>query len=142
MIKREVDMTKKLDHPNICRVYNVVEDVDKIYMIIDQLNGRSLYEHIFKKNVINEKETAAIASQIVSCLKYLHKNNVLLRRIKLETIIFAENDSQDDLRLTDLMFSTSKKNLQYENPFLIDEIFVPPDSNFQGAVKFIPVFNH
>ena len=105
-------MTKKLDHPNICRVYNVIEDVDKIYMIIDQLNGRSLYEHIFKKSVINEKETAGIASQIVSCLKYLHKNNCLLRRIKLETVIFAENDSQDDLRLTDLMFSTSKKNLE------------------------------
>ena len=56
--------------------------------------------------------------------------------------MFAEAGSVGDLRLVDLMFHTSLKELSKENPYLIDEIFVPPDSFFQGAVKFIPVFNH
>ena len=62
MIKNEIEMTKKLDHPNICRVYNIIEDTDKIYLIIDQLNGGSLFKHIFEKNCLKEGDAAAIVS--------------------------------------------------------------------------------
>ena len=56
--------------------------------------------------------------------------------------MFADEDSITDLRLVDLMFSTTLSSLKKENPFTIDEIFMPPDSLFQGALKFVPVFNH
>ena len=38
MIAREIELLKKLDHPNIIKVHAVIEDIDKIYMIIDDLN--------------------------------------------------------------------------------------------------------
>ena len=37
MIKKEIDLMRDIDHPNICRVYNVVEDEKKIYIIIVDL---------------------------------------------------------------------------------------------------------
>ena len=46
MIKREIDATMKMDHPNICRVYHVLEDEKKIYLIIDDLRGKSLFHYI------------------------------------------------------------------------------------------------
>ena len=48
-IKREIELFKKLDHPNIIKVHNVIEDEDRIYMIIDDLNGPSLFSHIIAK---------------------------------------------------------------------------------------------
>ena len=46
MIRREIDLGRDIDHPNLCRVYNVVEDEKKIYIIIDDLKGKSLFDHI------------------------------------------------------------------------------------------------
>ena len=142
MIKKEIELTRKIDHPNLCRVYNVIEDEKKIYIIIDDLRGRSLFDHIIQKNTLGENETAVIAQQIVSCMKYLHKHKIILRRIKLDTVLFADSETITDLRLVDLMFFTDLGSLESENPYLIDEIFMPPDSLFQGALKFIPAFNH
>ena len=75
-------------------------------------------------------------------MKYLHKHSIILRRIKLDTVMFADSETITDLRLVDLMFFTDLASLENENPYLIDEIFMPPDSLFQGALKFVPVFNH
>ena len=61
MIKKEIDLTKTIDHPNLCRVYDVIEDEKKIYIIIDDLRGRSLFDHIIQKNTLGENETAIIA---------------------------------------------------------------------------------
>ena len=62
MVKREIELTRKLDHPNICRVSDVLEDEKKIYLIIDDLNGISLFQYILSKNVVSEEDTAAIAA--------------------------------------------------------------------------------
>ena len=62
MIKREIELTMRMDHPSICRVYNVVEDEEKIYMIIDDLRGKSLFHHIVSKNVMSEPEAATITA--------------------------------------------------------------------------------
>ena len=67
---------------------------------------------------------------------------MLLRRMKLDTVIFADAETITDLRLVDLMFFTDLASLENENPYLIDEIFMPPNSFYQGALKFVPVFNH
>lgn len=40
MIAREIELLKKLDHPNIIKVHAVIEDVYKIYMIIDDINTK------------------------------------------------------------------------------------------------------
>lgn len=38
MIAREIELLKKLDHPNIIKVHAVIEDMDRIYLIINDLN--------------------------------------------------------------------------------------------------------
>ena len=46
MIAQEIDLVRKLDHPNIVKVHNVIEDADRIYMIIDDIKGSNLFNHI------------------------------------------------------------------------------------------------
>ena len=49
MIAREIELLKRLDHPNIIKVHAVIEDVERIYMIIDDINGVNLFSHIISK---------------------------------------------------------------------------------------------
>lgn len=102
MIKKEIDLLKRLDHPNIMKVYNVIEDNDKIYMITDDFRGPNLFNYTISKCQLTESEAASIAAQMASCIKYLHKHDIVLRRLKLESIYFAENESIHEVRLTDL----------------------------------------
>ena len=120
MIKREIELLMRLDHPNLCKVYDLVEDQEKIYLLIDDYQGQNLFEYIMEKNSLSERETASIASQLVSVLCYLHKNDCVLRRIKLDSLVFGMEKRVDDLRMTDLMFFNYTDKIEEEHPSLIE----------------------
>ena len=50
MIKREIELLKKLDHPNIMKIHNIIEDEDRVYLVTDDFNGPNLFSHIIIKN--------------------------------------------------------------------------------------------
>ena len=142
MIKCEIDLLRKLDHPNIIKVHTVLEDEDRIYLVTDDIKGPNLFHHIILKNQLSESETASIAAQLASCVKYLHKWNVVIRRIKLESICFAEADSVSELRITDLLLFNYVDKIDEEPPFALEQAFHPPQSSFQGERRFVPEYCH
>lgn len=126
MIKREIDLLKRLDHPNIMKIHNIIEDEDRIYLITDNIRGPNLFRHIIINTKLSEADTATIAAQLASCIKYLHKHNIVIRRLKLETIVFAEANSIQELRLTDLLLFNYLENLESEPPYVLEKAFDPP----------------
>jgi serine/threonine protein kinase len=66
-------MFKTLDHPNIIKILDVIEDEHKIYLILEAVKGLSLYMHIMDVGEMSETESAIVASQIISIVRYLHK---------------------------------------------------------------------
>ena len=130
MIKQEIDLLRKIDHPNIMKIHNVIEDEDRIYLVTDDIKGPNLFSYIILKCQLSEGETAAIAAQLASCIKYLHKHDIVIRRMRLESICFTEADSIQELRLTDLLFHNYLENLEKEAPFVLEEAFVPPKTSF------------
>ena len=115
LIKREIELLKKLDHPNIMKIHQVIEDEDRIYLITDDIKGPNLFSYVIMFQTVRELEAATIAAQLASCIKYLHKHDIVIRRIKLETICFSEAETMDDvhrssskeLKLTDLLLANT-----------------------------------
>ena len=130
MIKSEIALMKKLDHPNIMKIHNIIEDEYKIYVITDDIRGPNLFSYVIIKNQLNESDTASIASQLASCIRYLHKHEIIIRRLKLESICFADSESIHELRLTDLLLFNYTDKIKKENPFHLEEAFNPPNSSF------------
>ena len=62
MIQRELDLLKRIEHPNIITVHNVLEDIDKVYIFIDEIHGQDLFSYIITKKNLSEIECATIAS--------------------------------------------------------------------------------
>jgi calcium-dependent protein kinase len=46
LIKKEITLMRDLDHPNIIKVHDIIEDVSKIYLIIDEIKGQNLFQYI------------------------------------------------------------------------------------------------
>ena len=46
MLKREVNLLRACDHPNIIKVYDLFEDEKKLYLVVEDLKGQNLFDYI------------------------------------------------------------------------------------------------
>ena len=111
---REINMLKKLDHPNIIKLYEVYESKNSIYLIMEKCNGGELFdniiEHITKGKMYSEKQVSEIILQILSAINYCHKNGICHRDLKPENILLLnkENENGEDNKIKIIDFGLSQ----------------------------------
>ena len=84
-IKNEIDILKKLSHPNIVKIYEFFISENHYYIITEYCKEGELFSYI--KNKYSERQLAVLFYQVFSGLWYLHENKILHRDIKLENIM-------------------------------------------------------
>ena len=105
----EIEILKKLDHPDIVKIIEFYNTRDAYYIINDYCQDGELYNQITKR--FNETQIAVMFKQIFSGLSYLHSNNIIHRDLKLENILISDIEKIDDLELFDIKiidFGTAK----------------------------------
>ncbi|XP_004208678.2 SNF-related serine/threonine-protein kinase [Hydra vulgaris] len=104
---QEVRCMKLVQHPNIVRLYEVIDTQTKLYLILEYGDGGDMYDHImrYEGQGISEAKACHYFRQILSAIDYCHKLHVVHRDLKPENVIFFK--SQDIAKLTDFGFSNS-----------------------------------
>ncbi|CAD8074395.1 unnamed protein product [Paramecium primaurelia] len=108
-ISREINCLKKLRHPNIIQIYEIVETINSLYLIMEYAPGGELFEVIIKNQRLNEKETAEYMMQILSGVQYMHDNYVMHRDLKPENLLLDENNK---IKIVDFGLSNQFKDGQ------------------------------
>jgi serine/threonine protein kinase len=72
-IQREIRFLKLLHHPHIVKVYDVLETVDAIYIVMEYAVGGELFDYIVAHKRLKEKEARAFFRQVLSAVDYCHK---------------------------------------------------------------------
>ncbi len=93
-IKNEIDILKKLDHPNIVKIYEFYNTLTDFYIVTEYCKKGELYGYI--KNTYSENQLAVLFYQVFSGLYYLHDHHILHRDLKLENIMIS--DIEKDLK--------------------------------------------
>ena len=88
LIKNEIDILKKLSHPNIVKIYEFFETNVNFYLINEFCSEGELYNYI-NNSKLNEKQLSVIFYQVFSGLNYLHQNNIIHRDLKPENILIS-----------------------------------------------------
>ena len=101
--QNEIKILSMVDHPNIVRLFEVIED-DKYFNLFQELcTGGELLSKVQKP--LKEKEIAKIFKQIMSAIAYCHEKGIVHRDMKLENILFATESEDSPIKIIDFGLS-------------------------------------
>jgi protein-serine/threonine kinase len=80
-----------LKHPNIVRLYDVIETDKYIGIILDYASGGELFDHILAHRFLKEKDACRLFAQLVSGVWYIHQRKIVHRDLKLENLLLDRN---------------------------------------------------
>ena len=133
LIKNEIDILKKLSHPNIVRIYEFYESNNCFYLINEFCDQGELYNFV-NRSTLNEQQLAIIFYQVFSGLCYLHENNILHRDIKPENILIAKkekdlNTDEEYFWIKIIDFGTAKifEKGEVENKIVGSAYYIAPE---------------
>ena len=106
LLKREIEVLKICQHPNIIRFYDVFENSDFIYIVMEYLKGGDFFNYLESKNFkISEDRARTIAHQIATAIYYLHSFGIAHRDLKPENILMMEGAFDSPIKLVDFGLS-------------------------------------
>lgn len=79
---REARATARIDHPHVVRVYDVVDEGELLWIVMELVVGRSLERLLAEEGPLGPRETARIGLGLVTALRQVHAGGVLHRDIK------------------------------------------------------------
>ena len=101
-VKTEIDILKIAKHPNIIQLYDVFENENYIYIIMEYCAGGDLFSYIEKRGFrLPETRAAEIIHKLSTAVFFLHEYGVVHRDLKPENILMTNNSSNADIRLVD-----------------------------------------
>lgn len=89
--KMEAQAAACLSHPNIVNVYDVVNEGDLHYIIMELIEGITLKSYIANKGCLEVKETIGIAIQVAQGMSAAHQQGIIHRDIKPQNIIISKD---------------------------------------------------
>jgi len=108
--RTEKNILQKLAHPYLVNLNYSFQTADKLYFIMDYVNGGELFYHLQKEHKFPPDRVRFYAAEIVLGLEYLHNSGVIYRDLKPENILLTD---EGHICMTD--FGISKEGLLAED---------------------------
>ena len=88
LLLREAKTAATLDHPNICAIYEIGQEDNHSFIVLQYIEGETLASKL-KRHLPDLREALAIAAQVADALNEAHANGIIHRDIKPENIMLA-----------------------------------------------------
>ncbi len=103
-ISREIKILKKLHHPNVVQIYEIIETEKDLYLVMEFANGGELFELIVQNQRLKEKTASKHFQELVAGVHYIHKLGICHRDLKPENLLL---DYDGTLKVVDFGLSNT-----------------------------------
>jgi len=103
-LETEIEILRKLDHPHIVSLKEVVVSTEDTYIVMELLSGGELFNRIVDKGPFPEAEAANLFAQILLSMEYLHSLSIVHRDVKPENILYLSSGA-DQIKLIDFGYA-------------------------------------
>ncbi|XP_067128959.1 calcium/calmodulin-dependent protein kinase type II delta chain-like isoform X2 [Centruroides vittatus] len=100
-LEREARICRKLNHPNIVRLHDSIQEEGSHYLIFDLVTGGELFEDIVAREYYSEADASHCIQQILESVNHCHQNLIVHRDLKPENLLLASKAKGAAVKLAD-----------------------------------------
>jgi len=105
MVRNEARIFLRLDHPNVCRLFDVYEEQNFVHFVMQYCSGKELFDRLHDVRRYTEANAARAVEEMLLALGYLHGRNIAHRDVKLENFVYENPSETAHLKLIDFGFA-------------------------------------
>ena len=80
----EIEALRALHHPSIIELFDVYISEEKIFIVMELMEGGELFDYVVQKGTLTEDEASDIVRKVTSAMVYMHSQNIVHRDLKPE----------------------------------------------------------
>lgn len=126
-VQNEVEILRKLKHPNIIHLEDIHDTPDVMYIILELMKGGELFDRIKNNGRLSEPCAKRIFYQVVLAVHYLHKQGITHRDLKLENILLKDNSDYPLVKVSDFGLSKFVDTQTMMKTFCGTPMYVAPE---------------
>jgi len=88
-LEREARICRKLQHPNIVRLHDSIQEENHHYLVFDHVTGGNLWDDIVTREFYSEADASHCMQQILESVNHCHQNGVVHRNLNPENLLLA-----------------------------------------------------
>mmetsp|Transcript_1949 Transcript_1949/g.3411 ORF Transcript_1949/g.3411 Transcript_1949/m.3411 type:complete len:375 (-) Transcript_1949:269-1393(-) len=100
-LQREIEVLCMVDHPNCVQLYAVYYTLQNVYIVMELVSGGELLDRITERGNYTEQVAAALITQILQGVAYLHSHGIVHRDLKLENLILLNDREDSPVKIAD-----------------------------------------
>lgn len=109
-LDNEIQVLRRLDHPNIVRLSDVFEDKSYVYLVMELVTGGELFDRIVEKGSYTEKDASSLIKQVLEAVDYMHERGVVHRDLKPENLLYYSTDPDSKIMISDFGLSKTEES--------------------------------
>lgn len=125
-LQNEVQLMMRLCHPNIIKVYQVIESEKECYIVMEYAKGE-LADYLATRERLSETESRNFFRQLISAVEHSHEAGVVHRDLKLENLLLSDSG--------EILVSDFGLGRCYNHQNLLSEVYI---SNLKSDVLWNP----
>eukprot|EP01130_Rhizamoeba_saxonica_P000001 TRINITY_DN0_c0_g1_i1.p1 TRINITY_DN0_c0_g1~~TRINITY_DN0_c0_g1_i1.p1 ORF type:complete len:296 (-),score=71.16 TRINITY_DN0_c0_g1_i1:44-931(-) len=122
LVFKEVEIMKGVEHKGVLKLYEIFEDNDSIYIVMELIEGCELFDRIVEKGFYTERDAITIVKQLIEAIEYLHARGIAHRDLKPENLLCEGTGDGEIVKICDFGLS---KIVQNEEEFLSTSVGTP-----------------
>eukprot|EP00092_Neocalanus_flemingeri_P075196 GFUD01093119.1.p1 GENE.GFUD01093119.1~~GFUD01093119.1.p1 ORF type:complete len:533 (+),score=80.68 GFUD01093119.1:385-1983(+) len=100
-LEREARICRKMQHPNIVRLHDNIQEESFHFLVFDLVTGGELFEDIVAREFYSEADASHCIQQILESVNHCHSNGVVHRDLKPENLLLASKSKGAAVKLAD-----------------------------------------
>lgn len=152
-VLNEVNVMRKLKHPNVVELLDVFENSDFVYVVMELCKGGEVLGHLQKNGAYTEARASRALRHVLNAIVYMHREGVLHGDIKPENLLLDSPDVNAKVQVIDFGCAKTIKSRYYYHAFLGTPYYVAPeviagryneacDVWSVGVVMFVMLYGH
>ena len=97
----EIRVLSDLKHSNVIELEDVFETADRIFIVMEVMNGGELFDYVVEKGTLSETEASVIVRKITSAIAHMHSQGIIHRDLKPENLLLTDKGPNSEVKIID-----------------------------------------